>query len=481
MPRKLRVEYRTEDSFRREYAQNIAKGGLFIPTKHELEVREPVEVELVLAFRDETVVLPGETVHCIPPEMAETGAQPGVAIQFLMSGEELRSKLAAFAPVASTLDERIQGTGRRVAPRSRARVPVRLRIGGKTLEGHSRNLSGSGLLVALAGPAPAIGKSVEMQIDHPSNNETLAMPGKVARHVEAAGTTCVGIQLVVPEAREQEVLEFIEGIRAIEHSRRLGGINGPIADLGIRNVLTMFGNTAPVGMLALTRGSEEGYITIENGELRAQLGSLCGREALDRMLDWTDGSFEFEALVDDGLVDGERIPVSDLGGAPAMPGAAASEPLPEVERDEVVEEGATEDGPLTLMDLDELDLGEDPAEPDLELDGPEIEIEDDDEPEDEEEEAVFEFELDDDELGDLSEDVEPGLAVDAAPIAPEATLCAVPGAADGEDLSKTEQAVLDLAAASMTVAQAVDIIPEADVEVYAAVQSLLDQGMLSLD
>ena len=46
MPRKLRVEYRTEDSFRREYAQNIAKGGLFIPTKHELEVREPVEVEL---------------------------------------------------------------------------------------------------------------------------------------------------------------------------------------------------------------------------------------------------------------------------------------------------------------------------------------------------------------------------------------------------------------------------------------------------
>jgi len=458
VPRKLRVEYRTEESFRREYAQNIAKGGLFIPTRHKLEIREAVEVELSLSFRGESVVLPGEVVHCVPEEMAETGAQPGVAIQFLVAGEDLRAKLAA--PAGALSNERVQGTGRRVAPRSRARVSAQLMLDGRTIEAHTRNLSSSGVLLVLQEKAPPIGRPVEVRIQHPTTDETIDVPGKVARHVDAAGATCIGVQFLVPEAREDEVADFVGRVRAMEHSRRLGGINGPIADLGIRAVLTMFGNTAPEGMLTLSRGAEEGYIAIQRRQLRAQLGSFVGREALQMMLEWTDGAFEFEAQIDDGLVAGEKIPVSELdadapaGAAPPAPRRRPAAP-PEARSKTRSEKGA---GGLELMDLDDIDLGFD---------------EDEGEYEDEDEAAW----AGDDDLspGAISSD---SIALDT--VSPNATLRVLSAGGDRSGLTKTEEAVLDLAAANTTVGQAVDIIPEPDAEVYAAVQSLLEQGFLIL-
>jgi hypothetical protein len=309
-------------------------------------------------------------------------------------------------------------------------------------------------LLALPGDPPPVGKSLEVRINHPTVDETLVVPGKVARHVEASGSICIGIQFQVPEAREDEVAEFINRVRAIEHSRRLGGINGPIADLGIRNLLAMFGGTAPVGMLTLTRGPDEGYITIDHGQLRAQLGGSSGRPALDELLSWSDGSFEFEAQIDDGLVDGEVIPVSEiaLGGAveaapPAEP-APAPDPLPDVASADVDTNDDSQSQPLELMDLDDLDLDLDLL-PELDPDG-------------------------------LEDDLEERMQIDAAPISPDATLCASPGG-DRSDLSKTEEAILDLAAVGMTVAKAVDIIPESDVDVYAAIQNLLDEGHLTLD
>jgi Tfp pilus assembly protein PilZ len=445
VPRKLRVEYRTEDSFRREYAQNISKGGLFIPTRHALEIRESVEIELVLAFAGESVSLLGEVVHCIPAEMAETGAQPGVAIQFLVEGDALRSKFGRFAPAAAPVDERAQGTGRRVAPRSRARVAVQVKIGRESREGHTRNISSSGVLVTIAGDPPPIGKSVEVTLRHPSTAECLVVPGKVSRHVAASGATCIGVHFQTPEARLDEVAEFVARVLPIAHSRRLGGINGPIADLGIRNVLSMFGNTAPLGMLTLTRGSEEGYITIDHGRLRAQLDSRVGREALDALLAWQHGTFEFEAQADDGLVDGDEIPVSEISGAAAPPSpprepdarrVAHAEEEAEAEPEEGADEAASREGPLELVDLDDLDLG-----------------------------------FDEDRHG-------PAPAATPAPVPRQATLR--PLAGDRSELSKTEEAVLDLAAVGMTVAKALEIIPESESDVLAAIRSLVDQDLLFL-
>ena len=73
VPRKLRVGFRSEASFRKEYAQNIAKGGLFIPTRHAIEIRESVEVELALSFAGQSVILPGEVKCSSPPASLNKG------------------------------------------------------------------------------------------------------------------------------------------------------------------------------------------------------------------------------------------------------------------------------------------------------------------------------------------------------------------------------------------------------------------------
>lgn len=520
MPQKLRVEYRTEDSFRREYAQNIANGGIFIPTHKPFEMREHIEIELVLAFRDQSVVLPGEVVHCIPAEMAETGASPGIAIQFLVDGEEVRSKLEAFAgPIAEVMSERAQGTGRREAPRRRARVTAHVEVKGKWTECHSRNVSASGMLIAFPEDPPPVGTKLKVRMDHPSRHEEkVEIAGVVARHVEASGEICLGVRFRVPEAQEQAVAEFIRQLRAVEHSRRLGGINGPIADLGIRSVLTMFGSSAPEGMLTLTRGSEEGYITIASGSLRAQVGGLCGREALDALMAWTSGSFEFEAQADESLVNGESIPVAEIAGeasAKVLPGpgtveADAAEDAEEFE----LEEGIGEDQELELIDLDDVDSDSDsendsPEEQEegddddgFELDVDMIDFDDEDDDDDEEEEyegdvaqasageaeedeegeeeeddgGIGEFVLDDDDADDFDERAR----LDSVPISPDATLVLADDS-DRSDFGKTEEALLDLAAVGLTVAKVVEIIPESEDEIYQALRNLIDEGLLALE
>ena len=61
----------------------------------------------------------------------------------------------------------------------------------------------------------------------------------------------------------------------------------------------MFARSTPEGMLTVDRGDEEGYIVIERGRLRAQLGFSSGRQALEEMLSWQEGTFAFEGQVDE--------------------------------------------------------------------------------------------------------------------------------------------------------------------------------------
>ena len=74
------------------------------------------------------------------------------------------------------------------------------------------------------------------------------------------------------------------------------------------------------------------------------------------------------------------------------------------------------------------------------------------------------------------------LAVDVAPIADDATL-SMTDLADDEltgNLSKTEQALLDLAGVGVTVGKAVEIIPEDASDVYAALTGLIAMGVISI-
>ncbi|HET6303704.1 MAG TPA: DUF4388 domain-containing protein [Myxococcota bacterium] len=95
--RALVLHFASPDVFRLEYARNIVKGGAFIPSKHRFELRENVQVALEFAYRDESVILDAEVVHVIPAELARAGGIPGVAVQFLMAASELRRQLGPLA------------------------------------------------------------------------------------------------------------------------------------------------------------------------------------------------------------------------------------------------------------------------------------------------------------------------------------------------------------------------------------------------
>ena len=61
----------------------------------------------------------------------------------------------------------------------------------------------------------------------------------------------------------------------------------------------MFGATASCGTLILSRAAEEGTVVfVGGGFVTANIGKFDGVEALERLMVWREGTFEFEARVD---------------------------------------------------------------------------------------------------------------------------------------------------------------------------------------
>ena len=315
--RKLRVEFSTEAAFRSEYLSNISNGGVFIATHDPIEVRSRVVVELSLTWCDEVVELEGEVVHTVGAEMADTGASPGVAVQFDLPGKDLRSRFEPIVGVVET-NERVTRSGRRSAPRAPARVLVRVETDSGCFEYRTRDISSTGVLLSSSHAEPIpVGEAIGLTICHPQSGEEMRIDGRIVRHAttEDGVVAAMGVEFDCPPARQTEVSGFMTDVRAAEHSRRLGGITGAIAELGLENLLQMFGASSPSGTLTLTQGNEEGAIFFEGGMLRsARLGGRVGADALRELLAWSDGTFEFQASIDEAEIEEELEGVS-LNGA----------------------------------------------------------------------------------------------------------------------------------------------------------------------
>jgi Tfp pilus assembly protein PilZ len=302
----LVLSFESAQEFRREYAANILNGGLFVASEEPLCVRESVLVRIDLAWRGESVSLPGEVVHVISKDLAVAGGTPGVAVQLETPVSELRDKLSLFLQDApEPKPEPLKPTQRPRAPRGKARVRARVHCPGYTdLEGRTRDLSSSGVLVSASGDTIAIGEPVQVFITNPNTGEEREILGKVARHVEGQGGSirAIGIQFYMSDSEHRSVERFLKELTATEHNRNLGGIQGAIEEIGLTNLLQTFGVAAPEGTLEVLRGTEEGYIAFERGQLRAvRIGNIKGLKALARMLAWPDGRFEFHAHIDRDL------------------------------------------------------------------------------------------------------------------------------------------------------------------------------------
>jgi len=462
----LCVEFATEEDFRREYASNIANGGVFIASEESFEVRELVRVQLHLAYCDRRFEFDAEVVHCIPPEMAEAGAQPGVALQFQADAAELRSELESLAGPMAMGDERASGAGRRAALRSPIRVPVRLKLSdGSWVAGRSRNLSSSGMLLVVPGRFVPVGEAVTAEVRNPTADEELVVDGVVARHVRRDGDEVValGIEFDLPASKRSAAHEFVSRLRRTQHTRRLGGIRGPIGDLGVEGLLAMFGSAASQGTLRLTQDVYEGFVTFEKGLFGgAEAGGRTGLEALALLLTWQEGTFEFETHAEACLSEQAPLPLEvaireagqESGGSP---GPAPADAPPRAE-------------PAQAAPDDDLDL-----DPDSEI---EIEIELD-----------FELEVDREPTNGSVAAEAPPLShaeresigqVDFTRLPPDATLSVDQVEVDAVrgDLGKTEEALIDLATVGMTVAKAMEVIPEPADDVHRALSGLVDRGLI---
>jgi hypothetical protein len=169
------------------------------------------------------------------------------------------------------------------------------------VNGQTRNLSLSGVLVGVSGgEIVPQDEAVTVVLQHPSSGEMRTVPGRVARVIEAEGeVSALAIEFVL-DGDASEVERFVEELQRLEHTRRLGGISGPIEELGPMSLLQMFTTTASRGTLVLRCDQEEGVICFDDGLLvLARLGSTTGMKALVRMLTWKDGVFEFNARIDE--------------------------------------------------------------------------------------------------------------------------------------------------------------------------------------
>lgn len=396
LARVVRVSFESHQAFESDYASNLAQGGVFIASDEDFEMRERVKVVLSLPFCDEKLALGGEVVHRVTPEMTAAGGTVGVAIQFDGAIGVVRKMLEPLRQAAGAPEHKQEEQGRRRAPRVGARVAAKLDIGDdEAISAHTRDVSQTGVMVAVPGRGVPVGDRLRVTLTHPTTGENLSVEGVVARDMGTeGGVTGLGIDFAPSDQQREDLTSFVESIQQVEHARRLGGVRGEIAELGIENVLQMFTNSPKPGTLTIHMGPLEGLIGFEGGLVRfVQMGTASGMKALVRILGCREGRFEFHARLD---------PVEEL------------------------------QAPLPL------------------------------------EAALFEATRLTDELVHLDLDRFSPSAIPRPAAEPEG------------DLTKLENAVLDLARVGFNIGRIIEVIPEPDPEIYRALASLIDRGVIQL-
>jgi len=426
--RRLKQTFDSAARLATEFGRNIKMGGAQIPTQESFDAREFVEVEFVFSWRGESLVYEAEVVFCggghaavqfrkpaselaaeLTPYMGSPNARakdnarvaPAIFEDELASADapretadpKARTVLRTQRPDARDPLDRV--ADRRGSARAVARVPARVSANHVSLEGHTRDLSDTGVLISADGSDLPLGKSVELELQHPESGERLAVRGRVSRHVETDGTVAaVGVRFEPPQAAAGQLRNFVSDVKRAEAKRAQSGISGRIEELGIANLIQMLGQSSPRGTLTAAHGSEEATIAFENGAMRyALLGSLRGVKALARVLQWSSGTFSFAKHVD----------------------ALTDEPAPMPLQSALLE---------AARQVDE--------------------------------------------------------SVRAAPVDPKQRFRVERAAfSSAGELTKLEEAVLDLAGAGLTVRRMIDVIPDSDAAVHEAIRALLERGLLA--
>jgi Tfp pilus assembly protein PilZ len=299
--RVLLKSYEDPEPFQEEYRSNLAAGGIFVATDEDYELYERVNVAIELTFCRQGVQIAGEVVHKITAEMAQVGGEVGVAVQLDGTARNVRALLEPLRLAAGAEEHQARPQdARRRAPRFDGRIAVELDFGEGPVEGHTRNISQTGVLVTVPDRGAEAGERVRLTLHDPESAREMTVDAVVIRQIETdGGVAAVALDFVLGDGEADGLDLLIESIQSSEGARRLGGIAGDIAELGVENSLQMFGATGSPGTLTLRDGEREGVIGFDGGMLRfVRLGPVFGMKALVRLMSWTGGTFQFHARLD---------------------------------------------------------------------------------------------------------------------------------------------------------------------------------------
>lgn len=430
---RLRIRFESPERLREEFERNIANGGIFVPSEADFSIRQNIVVEIELGYTDAargSLSLDGEIVHRIPPEMASSGVVPGVAVQFEASADQLRQHFAPLLGEIATIaisNEDTKGKKRRGAKRRSVRIPIRVMPqSSPPFEATSRDLSTTGILISVGEVVLPLDEVVRICLWHPSGESSVEVDGKVVREVKnkKGRIAAVAVAFDRNQASDRRVYEIIEALSKAGHRSRLGGISGSIADLGLANLLQMFGSSAPMGTVVCESDGEQGWVAFAEGALlEAKLGALRGHDALVTMLDWPDGRFEFEANADEKLLKtAKRRPLT----------GAILEAVCAIDEREAANPNDGDDATQTDSAERAMVMSGGDESPAPQVLGPE---------------SVFEVDT-----------------------ALEASVRA--------SLGKADEAVLDLVRTGLSVSKLLEIIPEDEATVYRALEELVESGVL---
>lgn len=292
----LRVRFESADALQREYRESLSQGALFVPSEAAYAVGEPVDVVLDLDFTGASTRLSGEVAVVIDPDLAEAAGTPaGISLRIRDDAEDLRRRLARLSGISLTERVRRGGSDRRAAERGGADGDLRIETRDASFQGVIGNLSYSGVLALLWRSSIPVGTEVRVILAKPAVELELRVDGKVVHCARCdEGFVAHGIQLHYPVDRIEEVMSFIDFLRAFDRAGRLATTSGEIDESGLGSILEMFVSTAPSGTVVVSRGDEEGRIVFsENEILCCTLGIVSGLKALSRMFRWKQGRFEF--------------------------------------------------------------------------------------------------------------------------------------------------------------------------------------------
>jgi uncharacterized protein (TIGR02266 family) len=305
----LQVTFRTPEEFAAEYDQNLANGGLFIPTAVERPLRSQVSFVLVLGFSGQLLRGRGEVIYAVGAEQAAArGEQTGLGVQ-LLAFEPARAAEARREIQSSSNAAALEPPDHRRAVRFATRLQVRFKSRHQFERGVTRDISMGGMFLCTHEPYPA-GSALQVVLVRPVDGKELVLEGEVARTPVVAGDDGLpigmGIRfLPMDPARRGDVDRFVRFVDLRERVRTAPELRGQLRDAGIESVIHLLCHAVPEGELILRQGGESGRIAFKRANVvRAELPErgVSGEKAFYRMMTWEEGEFEFRprAVEDDG-------------------------------------------------------------------------------------------------------------------------------------------------------------------------------------